>query len=106
MHELDQSRDSGTLESESNSSSHIPSAYYSTRTSLGHEDFTNESHKEYNDNLSLNRLAVNDKKIIERDETEETMLDGSCNDLGKAIHRDSRLVSSIIFQNSIVNSSL
>ena len=93
MNEVDQTRDSvGPPESETSSSNQIPSAYYSTRTSFCQD--SNESHNE-NESISLNCIPVNGNNMIGRDETEETMLDGSCDDLGKAIHRNNRMVNKI-----------
>lgn len=92
MHEVDRSRDSGALESGSNSSNHLPSAYYSTRTSFC-QDSCDEYHDEQEESISLNYVPVNGNKILEREETEETMLDGSCDELGKTINKNNRLVT-------------
>jgi hypothetical protein len=91
--QADQSYDSGPQESESNSSNQLPSTYYSTRNSFC-QDINIRTSKEIDDILSLNFIATNGNQMMSN-ETEETILDGSCDKLGESFNKRCSLVIQI-----------
>lgn len=92
---MDQFKDLSALESqsqnESSSSIQLPSIYHSTRTSF-YPDSANDSFQDNDETLSSDFIPKNGNQPIMRDETEETMLDGSCDNLGKLASRNCKLV--------------
>lgn len=98
MLKMDQFKDPSNLESnsqdESNCSIQVPSStYHSTRTSF-YQDSVNNSFYDNEENPHF--VSINGHHAIARDETEETMLDGSCDNLGKSTNRNSKLVGNYI----------
>ncbi|XP_014210857.1 anoctamin-5 [Copidosoma floridanum] len=83
MKELDQNADFVAHESEGSSSNNLASAYYSTRSSFRKDSVTDSE-----DNVFLNFAPLNGVSIIGENRTEETMPDGSFNELGRACNRN------------------
>lgn len=84
---MDQFKNLVNLETQSqtgsNGSNQLPSSYHSTTTSFYHESANDLFHEN----------EENSNKKILRNETEETILDGSCDNLGKlSANRNSKLV--------------